>query len=106
MSPSSLSASTNPPAIRSRLRRYAFALILVAIAALLRTLLDPVMGQQGAGIFLVAILLGGWVGGVGPAITCLVVLHVIHAYWFAVPRGLWQPNMASVVSTSAYYLVG
>src|SRR5215204_3534651 len=92
--------------IRSPLKRYGLALIFVVVAVALRTWFEPVMGQQSFAFFLGAILLGAWFGGIGPAIMCLLLLHFIHAYWFAVPRGLWQPTMASIVSTSAYYLVG
>src|SRR5215203_5265609 len=92
--------------IRPLLKPYGLTLTFVVAAVVLRTWFQPAMGQQSFAFFLGAILLGAWVGGIGPAIVCLLLLHTIHAYWFAVPRGLWQPTMASIVSTSAYYLVG
>jgi len=91
--------------LRSDWRRYALALVFVALAIALRVLLEPIMGQQSIAVFLAAILISAWVGGVGPALLSVILLHVVHAYWFADPPGLLQPNMASIVSTTAYYLV-
>jgi PAS domain S-box-containing protein len=92
--------------MRSILPRYAITLLLVGIAFIVRGWLQPVMGQQSFAIFLGTVLVAAWIGGVGPALTALVLLHIAHAYWFQTPTGLWQPTMASVVTTSAYYLVG
>jgi PAS domain-containing protein len=64
------------------------------------------MGAQSFAVFLAAILICAWYGGVGPALLSLVLLHVAHGYWFNTPRGLFQPNMASIVTTIAYYIVG
>jgi PAS domain S-box-containing protein len=92
--------------IQSRLQRYGLAIVLVAIAIALRTWLDPVMGHQSVAFFMGAILLGAWFGGVGPALLCLVLLHVVHGYWFEDPPGLWQPTMSSIVTTIGWYAVG
>jgi PAS domain S-box-containing protein len=86
--------------------RYGVALVLVGVAVALRIFLDPVMGKQSFLVFVAAVLVGGWIGGIGPAVVCLVSLHVIHGYWFQTPHGLWEHNMASAVTTSAYYVFG
>jgi PAS domain S-box-containing protein len=91
---------------RATLRRYALALVFIAAAIFLRTLLNPFMGQQSVVVFLAAILLSAWFGGAGPGIASTFLLHVVHAYWFLDPHGFWPDNLASVVSTIAYYLVG
>jgi PAS domain S-box-containing protein len=93
-------------AIRSPLKRYALALALVVAAVALRTWLDPVMGHQSVVLFMGAILVGAWFGGVGPALLCLVLLHLVHGYWFQTPKRLWEPNISSIVATSGYYVVG
>jgi PAS domain S-box-containing protein len=93
------------PPIRSQARRYAIALAIIALAIALRFWLDPMMGVQGVAIFLFAILIAAWNGGVGPAIMTVVLLHLVHAYAFPSSRGLWEPTLASVISTSAYYLI-
>ena len=92
--------------VRSPLKRYGLALVFVSAAVALRTWLDPVMGHQSVAFFMGAILAGAWVGGVGPAILCLVLLHYVHGYWFQNPPGLFEPNMSSVVTIAGYYVVG
>jgi PAS domain S-box-containing protein len=98
-------ALTGIQAIQSNWRRYVLTLVIVALAIPLRSLLNQVMGQQSIAIFLAAILVCAWIGGVGPALLSVFLLHIVHGYWFSDPTGLWQPNMASIVSTTAYYLV-
>ena len=86
--------------IRPHWWRYAIALAVVAAAVAIRTLVDPVMGKQYAVVFLGAILIGAWVGGRGPALFCMVLLHLVHGYWFQDPPGLLDPTntMSSLVS--------
>jgi PAS domain S-box-containing protein len=91
--------------VRSPLTRYAFVLVLVAAAVALRTLVDPIMGKQSAAVFLGAILVGAWIGRLGPALLCVVLLHLVHGFWFMDPPGLFEPTTASVVSTGAYYVI-
>ena len=91
--------------IRGNLRQYVVALFFVALAVVLRALLTPLMGQQSVTVFLAAVLVSDRIGGVGPALMSLLILHVVHGYWFSTPKGLWQPNLASIVSITAYYLV-
>jgi PAS domain S-box-containing protein len=86
--------------------RYGLAVALVAGAIALRAWLDPHMGHPSVAVFMVAILVGAWVGGIGPAILCLILLHVVHGYGFQRPPGLWEPNVASIVSIIGWYAVG
>jgi PAS domain S-box-containing protein len=104
-SPLSIHARALLAELKGSLRLYAFALVCVAFAIALRSMLYPVIGQQSVAIFLVAILASAWVGGVGPALLSVVLLHIVHAYWYMVPKGLWQPDLATNVSTAAYYLI-
>ncbi|MBA4106142.1 MAG: hypothetical protein C0485_10310 [Pirellula sp.] len=118
LSESTFNASRQPMSYRARFlsssgeatprlwRRYIQTLVLVIAAVCLRSLLNPMMGQQSAIIFLAAIIISAWMGGVGPALLSLAVLHVAHGYWFSVPPGLWQYNLAWFISTGGYYLVG
>jgi PAS domain S-box-containing protein len=87
-------------------KRYGLAVALVVAAIALRAWLDPLMGHPSVAIFMVAILVGAWVGGVGPAVLCLILLHLVHGYGFQRPPGLWEPNVASVVSIGGWYVVG
>src|SRR5262245_9225768 len=99
-------AQASPKATLTQFRRYGIALVLVAAAVALRTWLDPIMGHPSVAVFMGAILLGAWVGGVGPALVCLILLHVVHGYWFQTPKGLWEPTLGSIVTTIGWYAVG
>jgi PAS domain S-box-containing protein len=74
--------------------RYAFALAMVAVAYLLRLVLDP---WTGAGapfvLFFGAMLVTGLLAGVGPALLCLAVGLPVAALTFAIPGGV-QPAQA------------
>jgi PAS domain S-box-containing protein len=85
--------------------RYGLVLFIVVAAVALRALLNPVMGQQSVAVFLGAILIGAWFGRLGPALLCMVLLHIVHGFWFQDPPGLFEPTTASLVTTGAYYVV-
>ncbi len=91
---------------QSAFTRYGVALVLVAVAVALRAALDPIIGHPSVAIFMAAILGGAWFGGAGPALICLVLLHLVHGYWFQTPSGLWERNLASVVTIGGWYVVG
>jgi PAS domain S-box-containing protein len=93
-------------AMRSDWRRYVFTLAIVLAAIVLRLLLTPAIGAPSFAVFLAAILICAWYGGVGPALLSLVLLHVAHGNWFNAPRGLFQTDLPSIVTTIAYYIVG
>ncbi|MCC6494118.1 MAG: DUF4118 domain-containing protein, partial [Pirellulales bacterium] len=82
------------------------AIAIVVAAVALRTWIEPLMGSQSVVVFLGAIILGAWLGGVGPALLCSLTLHVAHGRWFRDPPLLWDPDFNEVVSTLAYYVVG
>jgi PAS domain S-box-containing protein len=92
--------------VQIRWPRYFFTVAVIALAILVRSSVVPYMGQQSVVVFLAAVLINAWVGGIGPALLTLLLLHLTHGYWFSDPKGLIQPKMASVVSTAAYYFVG
>lgn len=81
-------------------------MLLVLIAAALRYLFDPLLESQGIGIFLGAVLIAAWFGGVVPAILCLLALHVVHGYSYRDPPRIVEWTLSSTVTTISYYLVG
>ena len=88
------------------LPHYALAPFLVVVAVLFRSWLHPVSDQSGVAILFAAVVISAWVGGVGPGLISLAIMHVFDAYWFHTPsRALVEPNVTSVVTVSAYYLV-
>jgi PAS domain S-box-containing protein len=99
-------AEANQRPSRSPLFRYGLAFVVVAAAIALRSWLDAVIGQPSVAIFMAAILIGAWAGGVGPALICLIALHVVHGYRFQKPPGLWESNLSSAVTIAGWYAVG
>src|SRR5262245_11496962 len=92
--------------IWAALSKYALSLLLVIVAVAVRSWLHPVMQQSGLAILFAAVVIAAWVGGVGPGLMSLAIAHVIDAYWFHTPSvALIEPNIASIVTVSAYYLV-
>jgi PAS domain S-box-containing protein len=102
----SLRARTFLEGVRIRLPGYAFAIVLVIVAMAIRSWLHPLMQQSGLAILFAAAVIAAWIGGVGPGLMSLAILHVIDAYWFHTPSvALVEPNTSSIVTVSAYYLV-
>ena len=77
------------PATRgSRLFRYGFALVAVALATALRLLLDPLVQEQAPyTIYFLAVALTAWYGGPGPSLAAVVASAAVAIYLFIPPRG-------------------
>ena len=71
-------------------RRYGLAVICVVLAIWIRRILDPVLGFQFnyATLFL-AVLLSAWYGGLGPAVTSLLLGALAATHFLLPPRGFW-----------------
>lgn len=97
---------TVPPGARFKLSQYLLALAIVAASLVLRSWLGQIPEQVGAAIILGSVLIAAWFGGVGPGLIALVIMHIAHVRWFSdPPKPLWEPDLASMFSTGAYYLV-
>lgn len=93
--------------LRSQAFRYAKTLAIVSVAIGLRWFLEPQMERVGFSLFLAAVPLGAWVGGVGPSLLGQTILLVVHAQFFDSSNAQgWQPTIKGFVSVGAYYLVG
>ena len=69
---------------RSLLARYAVAVVSIALATWVRSMLDPVLGDRSSfETLLFAVVLTAWYGGFGPALVA-VVLGVLSADYFLV----------------------
>src|SRR5438034_4578947 len=78
---------------RNFLQRYGFAVVSVALAVGIRLLLDPELGfaYPFATLF-VAILVTAWYGGLGPALTAVVLGGLLEVYFVLPPRGGFIPE--------------
>ena len=71
----------------SRLLRYGFAFVAVALATALRLLLDPLFGEQVPyTIYFLAIMLTAWYGGLGPSLASVAASAAVSTYLFVPPR--------------------
>ena len=87
--------------------RYGSVGVIVALAVLTRWLLEPVLENAGFSIFLVAVLMGAWVGGIGPSLLGQTLLLLIHAACFAPSQSQHPQTMTrTILGFCAYYLVG
>jgi two-component system NtrC family sensor kinase len=95
------------PATRgSRLLRYGFALLAVALATALRLLLDPLLREQApyTACFL-AIALTAWYGGLGPSLAALAASAGVSTYLFVSPRGSFLVHGTEAQSALALFLL-
>jgi len=93
--------------IRSFLSRYGIAFLVLALATLLRLLLDPILGDFAPFvIFFGATMLVTWYGGVGPALFTLAGGVLLASYLFVPPRGsLWIGHIGHWSALGLYLLV-
>src|SRR5579884_282646 len=93
----------------SRRRRYLLCFIILAIATLIRWLLNPVLKAELPYIVLYfAIMLIAWIGGLGPAVLG-VVLGIISAnYLFIAPQHAWSTSIGThdLVTTFLFAFIG
>ena len=72
----------------SSLLRYGVAALAVALALLLKLLLEPVIVQETPFLLVfAAIMVSAWYGGVGPGLAATVVAALITDYFFLPPIG-------------------
>jgi PAS domain S-box-containing protein len=89
------------------MRRYGSAVIVVALAALLRLWLDPILERSGFAIFLIGMLIAAWVGGLGPSLISQTLILFSEAMWFAPTHKIHSPVTAEgLISLAAFYSVG
>src|SRR4026207_343408 len=85
----------------SRLARYGFAIVVVVIAALLREILSPLLGQGVPFIlFSPAVAVAAWLGGFWPGILYTALSGFLSWYVFMPPYLSW-----TVFNTSAAGLI-
>ena len=91
----------------SELVRYGQVLAIIAAAVVARWFLEPVLEDAGFSIFLAAMLMGAWVGGLGPSLLGQTLLLVVHATVFGhADRMAEQSPTRAFIGLFVYYLVG
>ena len=66
--------------------RYGVAVAAVVVATAVKIALDPVLGQDNPFVLLFsAVVVSGWFGGMGPAVTATIASALVAAYYFLPP---------------------
>jgi PAS domain S-box-containing protein len=89
------------------LYRYGGAFLAIALAVLLRLLLNESLGEAGFAVLLIGVLSAAWIGGLGPALLFQTLLLFVSAFWFSdsTPKSP-KPIEQAIAGVAAYYLVG
>jgi signal transduction histidine kinase len=89
--------------------RYAVAVGSVALAALIRWALDPLVGNQIPYLtFFAAVIVAAWYGGLGPALVAMILGAPAVSWFFIQPRYQWAsaaPNITAA-RTVGFLVVG
>jgi len=87
---------------------YAVAVGTAVLSILLRQAMEPMWGMRLPYIFFFpAILMSGWVGGLGPGLVCTVMTGVAAEYLFLAPGGSWRVSEPyDVLGLVAFLVVG
>ncbi|HJT20339.1 MAG TPA: PAS domain S-box protein [Nitrospira sp.] len=89
--------------------RYVLAAGAVAVAVVIRFLLDPLFPPGVPFItFFFAVMVTAWYGGVGPALAAAVLSILAADYWFIDPKGTFKitPTYGAVLSLFSLEAVG
>ena len=94
--------------IRLQILRYGSAILVIALAIVLRLLLDPVLGNRFPFITLFfAVVLVAWLVGLGPSIAALILSCLSAAYFILPPRGtLWVQGADNQLGFGIFCLAG
>jgi PAS domain S-box-containing protein len=90
--------------VRSSIKNYAFAIVALTVAVLLRWLFDPLMGDSLPLVTLYgAVAAAVWLGGYRPAILVAILGYLACHYLFISPRGQFSFDVGIAVGLVAYF---
>jgi PAS domain S-box-containing protein len=105
--------SANPIRLLARFRlsgakRYWFAAAMIAVATLIRWLLDPLFGPQlPYAVFFAAILAIAWISGLGPALMGVALSIISADFFFMAPKhSLVMTSRADLMFSLGFAFVG
>ena len=86
------------------IRRYGCAIIWVAIAALLRAMVGRYIGYESPYLlFVPAILLTAWQGGLGPSLVACAASLFVGDVFFVAPSGHWSTfNLHAYIAAAIF----
>ncbi|HEV2845073.1 MAG TPA: ATP-binding protein, partial [Thermoanaerobaculia bacterium] len=97
-----------PFAERSAVPRYGFALLVVALAAIVRWPLDPILGFSAPFLFFYpALMAAGWYGGFGPGLLATGLSALLaNYYWMEPVRQLKLATPSAVLQLGIFCGIG
>ena len=93
----------------TRTQRYGIAVLGVALTAVLRWALDPLLGEEIPLLFFCfPVVLACWLGGLGPGLLATLLSLLLGDYLFLSPRGsiFVYPTKLSLTRFGAFAFVG
>ena len=91
----------------SRTRRYLMALVTPVVVAGAMQLTWPFFEHAPVSLFLVAVMLSAWYGGLGPGLVSVLVSLLLADYFFIQPYfALWPPRRGDSVYLIILLIVG
>ena len=99
---------SQPEEGRPALWSHGLALLVVAVAALLRIGLTPLIGPAAPFIlFYPAVMVAGWIGGLRPGLTATAASAAIAWYCFFEPFGTFKtPALSGIIQIGIFLLSG
>jgi PAS domain S-box-containing protein len=92
---------------RKKIRGYLWVISIVVVAIVVRFLLEPYLQKSGFAIFLLATLIAGWTGGIGPCLLAQTLILAADVVLFRHGRETGDHSLLqAIVGVSLYYLVG
>jgi PAS domain S-box-containing protein len=87
--------------------RYGGAILAIAVAALFRFQLDPLLKDAGFTVFFIAVVIAAWFGGLGPSLLALISSLVVSGMFFASPPDDHEfPALRIFVGLGTFFFVG
>lgn len=90
---------------RSQLQRYSVAVLVVVVALLLTQLLRPLLKPTLYPLFLAAVMVSSWYGGIGPGLVTIALATLACAYFFIPPLYLLAINGYDIIGLLQFVLV-
>jgi len=90
---------------RSQLQRYSVAVLAVVVALLLTQLLRPLLKPSLYPLFLAAVMVSSWYGGIGPGLVTTALAALACAYFFIPPLYSLAINGYDIIALLQFVLV-
>lgn len=107
MSHSTVSRGSSSQAARSQIVGYGISALAVALALVLKLILDPLIGRETPFlVFFGAVMASAWYGGRGPGLFATLLAAFVADYFFLPPYNSLSTNFPDIVRLTTFALEG